>query len=164
MDNFILNNFFANDFYKKLKKEVFSLNYKKSYIPNLHSYSKASLGKTLHSLFNSKEFLAFISKLMKKKIKNTGGEAFCFSNGDYTILSDKTKRKPGIDIIIDFTDKWNNNYGGKITYVDGKGNYYHLSVKGNSLFIVKRENIQRFVQYVNNKGKNNRRYFIIFSL
>ena len=78
------------------------------------------------------------------------------------MLHDKKVEKPGTDIIFDFSDKWQDDYGGHIVYVDGRGNYITTPVQGNTVSIVKRSSsIQKFVQYVNNHGKDKKRLFVI---
>ena len=149
--------FFTPDVYHQLKRKLTQLTYKRSTELFHHRYAT----KKLPAKFFSEEIIEAIQRLVntEKQIKFT---AYCFSWKDYQVLHDKKVEKPGTDIIFDFSDKWQDDYGGHIVYVDGRGNYITTPVQGNTVSIVKRSSsIQKFVQYVNNHGKDKKRLFVI---
>ncbi len=156
--------FFEHSYYERLQKQIKELSFKRSYQPSLHSYRSADLPLDVTSLINSKEFISFISKNAKISVKKIEAKAFLFEAKDYTLLHDMTEEKPGIDIIIDFTEKWNERFGGMMTYADGNGHSFMVPSKSNSLIIAERnKGIQRFMQYVNHTAKG-RRILIIGSV
>ena len=119
----ILHEFLSED----IKKEVLNLKFIKEYSPMKYSYSKSNF-----KLNN--EILDFISKILGKEINNNF-ESFSFGWKDYTILSDEINYEYGIDIIIDFADDWDSNFGGSIVYVDGSGNYTKIEPSSNTLIL-----------------------------
>jgi len=145
---------FFND-YETIKNKILNLKYSREYDPIKFSYSKSEFKINY-------EILEFLDKLLDVKI-NDNFEAYCFNWKDYTILCDKIKHEKGINVIIDFTDDWDFNYGGSIVYTDGSGNYTKIEPSGNTLIIFDIDNNKRFVQYINNLAKSKSRYFILGS-
>lgn len=162
-----LKEFFDEYFYRKIKTEIGKLKFRKEKIPLAYSYSKVKIPKILSKFLQSKEFLDFINDIIQyssKKISREGN-FFCFKWKDYTILNDELKEKAGIDVIIDFTDDWDERFGGSVVYVDGSGEYFKILPSGNAVTLVHRkENVQRFVQYVNHLSDSKKRYFILGKL
>ncbi len=130
--------------FKKIKDKILKLKFTKDVQPLSHSYETST---PIHV----DEIKTLVKTVANKAIQSF--TAFSFTWKDYTILNDNTKEKPGIDIILDLTDF---TAGGEIVY-QGETS---IPPKANSLIIVQR-NTQRYVQYVNHKGKGRRRIFLI---
>lgn len=161
----ILFQFFKDDYYQQLKKEIKRLKFEQEKHYLTHCHRHAALSPHFQEKFRFKELVWFIENLTNKKTSSWKPRILQFSWKDYTILHDQNKEKPGIDIILDFTADWNSNAEGAITYVDGTGNYTQIPIQGNMLAIVKRtKNEQRFVQYVNYYAGKKSRYFILETL
>ena len=110
-------------------------------------YSKTSM------IMNTKHLEDFVSKIINNKIK-IKGSIYKFRWKDYTLVH---RQKAGYDVIIDFTDAWDERYGGLVFYKDQDGNNNKLLPKPNTLIVVKRKRVQRFFKYVNNlAGKKER--------
>ncbi|HLD01133.1 MAG TPA: hypothetical protein VJC39_05295 [Candidatus Nanoarchaeia archaeon] len=151
-----LHDFFSVQDYAKIKQELHQLKFKPEKNPLTHSYS---VGKSpaLTKLFNTKSILEFISGVVRKSVKSVTAAAYSFSGRDYTILNDSKNRDNTYDLILDCTEGWDTSWGGSVIYVDGKGNYFPIPLKPNTLTIVKRSGIKGFVKYLNNfAGTKNR--------
>ncbi len=131
----------------KLKKPTLKL----SKNPVTHSYSSANfnLQKPLP------EFLESItdSPLHSSKI-------YQFKHKDYIILNDATNPTSTYEVIIDLTKDWDLKHGGQVIYIH-QGDSIRVPLKYNSVTIVKRENFQKYVKYVNYLAKNHKRTFLI---
>ena len=151
-----LYDFFIPECYNQMKKDINKLRYKKSYLATSHSYSEGDFNVV------PKELMAFVSRIVNKKISKMKLRVLKFSWKDYLIINDKLKENPGFDIIFDITDDWNQDYGGSLVYVDGSGDHFHIPPKGNTLIIAERKKgVQKFVQYVNNLSKGKKHYLVI---
>jgi len=152
----ILKAFFSKEFYEGLIKKVSSLHFKKDIVVLHHSYAVSNFK------ISSKEFCDFISFVIKKKVEEVSFTAYSLTWKDYLILHDRYVEKPGIDIIIDVTDHWNTEWGGVVTYTDGRGNYYPLSPAENSLALVERKKgLNKYLQYINHYGKEKNRILLV---
>lgn len=155
----VLKDFFGKMFYAELQKKISSLNFKKDTVILHHSYTVSNFK------ISSKEFCEFISFVTKKKIDELNFTAYLLTWKDYLILNDKYVEKPGIDIVIDLTEGWNQEWGGMITFTDGRGTVYPLAPAGNSLAMVERKkNLQKYIQYVNHCGEEKKRMLLIASI
>ena len=160
-----LPHFFKNKVYTHIKKEILILHYKKMMTPIFYSYLAAKPPTNLQTILNSKEFLNFLSSINGRRIKKIKGSIECFGWKNYMILNDEVKEKPGIDVIIDFTDSWDKKFGGSLVYVDGTGSYTKIPASSNTLIIAERKkNVQKFVQYVNHLCTNRKRFFFLGTL
>ena len=161
----VLHQFFDKAFYEQLKKEMRHTQFKRARHLILYSYQKAPLPKKMKTVLDSKVFVSFIARILNKKIGRIEATAQCFSWKDYTILNDEAIEKPGIDLIIGFSDDWNEQAGGTAVYVDGTGEYTKTPVKGNMLVIVKRkQGVQKFVQYLNHYAHEKQLLLVIGTL
>ncbi len=155
-----LNNFFSKEFYAELKKKASSLKLKEDLIILHHSYESSSMK------IDSAELNEFLSFVTKKRVDDLTFSVFRLGWKDYQILHDRyLEKSPGIDIIIDITDNWNPEFGGIVTFTDGRGTVYPLAPAGNSLAIVERsKNLHKYFQYVNHYAKDKKRLFLIASI
>jgi hypothetical protein len=148
--------------YLRVKKQVGKISLKREKKPMFHSYAYAPLSLGLQKIFSSPEFTNFITKVIAKKLNLSNAQIYSFSARDYTLLNDSYQENAGIDIIFDFTEKWDASCGGQITYVNGTGDALKLPIQKNSLMIIRRQkNVQRFVKYVNHKAGKKRRVFVL---
>lgn len=160
-----LPSFFSPVYYSELKKEITGLPYVKETMITKHSFSSAELPSSLKKVLHSKEFLRMLSKVTHKRVHGVKAEVYRFGWKDHIVLHDKAVEKPGFDIIIDFTDTWDDEVGGTIVYVDGTGEYSRVPPQGNMIMIAKRQNnVHKFVQYLNHKTKGRKRYVIMGTL
>ena len=158
-----LFDFLEKEFYQQLKNEIKGLNFKKEKQPLTHSYSKADAGKLLIDFVASKDFKELIKKITNKKIDTTIS-VYNLSWRDYIILNDQKKEESKLDIIIDFTEKWADSFGGSLIYVNGTGDYLMIPIKENTISIVKKKmDVNSFIKYVNNHAKNKERFVVIIS-
>ena len=145
-----------------MQTEIVRLPFKQEKEALTHSYATAPLPKSVQQFLQSSELLSFLSALLQKKVIKVQATQFRFSWKDYTLLHDEKKEEPGIDMIIDFTEKWNEEAGGNIFYSNGEGEYLKLSLAGNACAIAKRkEGISKFIKYVNTLSLEQKRYLLI---
>ncbi len=147
-----LSDFLGKKSYEEFKKKINKIKLAKKVQPMCCSYDEAEISLP-------KDIADFIFLILKKKIEKA--RLLCFKWKDYTILNDEVIEKPGIDVVFDLTDNWNNNAGGSIVYVDGSGEYTKIPPSGNTLIIVERKkNVQKFVKYVNHLAQKKRCFII----
>ena len=155
-----LHDFFSEDFYLKLEKEMNLLNYRKEKNILTHSYAKSKLYSKVLAAINSSELLNYLSSIIGKEIRRVDGEAYKFYWQDYTILNDDVKEELGVDIVIDFTEDWDEDFGGSLFYVDGT--HHQIPVRRNTISVIERKhNVQRFLKYVNNHAGRKKRCLLI---
>lgn len=155
----LLKDFFGKEFYAELKQKASSLDFKKEVVVVHNSYAVSNFK------LNSKGLLDFLSFVTKKKIDEVNFTALLVTWKDYMILNDKYLEKAGIDVVIDLTADWDSQWGGIVTYTDGRGTASPLTPAGNSLAIVKRKKgLQKYFQYINHYAKDKKRLFLIASI
>ena len=155
----ILKDFLTAEYYSQLQNKVSSLDFKRDTVVLHHAYAVSQIKIT------SKEWCELLSFITKKKIEEITFTAYCVGWKDYQILNDKYLEKPGRDIVIDLTDDWNVDWGGVVTFTNGRGTIYPISPAGNSLAIVERKKqLQKYIQYVNHYAKDKKRVFLIASI
>ena len=126
---------------------------KKEYIPQLYSY-KTNKYKL------SKEIKGFLETITNKKVKST--KIFQFKHKDYTIINDKLKEKEGYKIILELTEKWNQESGGYTSIIENNKETLRINPIYNSLTIIKtNEKTKSFIKYINNKANNKRKFIEI---
>ena len=140
-------------------------NYKQDLNIITHLYNTAEIPKQILSFLNSKEFLSLIQSITNKKIRKVEGKILQLKWKCYSILNDKNKEHPGIDIILDFTDSWPQKANGEIIYTDTKNTSITIPSSPNTLTIIKRnKNVKKFIHYINNKAGTNKRYVLLATL
>ena len=157
-----LDGFLKDEVYDELVKMLMDVEGTKIKVADKYSYSKVDNLHGLERLFLSREFLELFDFIIDWKFEKCEIEIRKFKHGDYTLLHDSDERK-GIEFIFIFTDKWDDSFGGQIIYTDNlnKGRTFIFSIKGNSLILIDRERLGRFVKYVNNLA-GDRGFFLIF--
>src|SRR3989344_2556470 len=155
----LLHDFFVKGFYAELQKKASALDFKREVVVVHHSYAVSKL------TIASKELLAFLSSVTKKKIDELHFTAYLLTWKDYQILNDRYLEKPGIDMIIEVTDHWDPTWGGAVTFTNGKGTVHPLNLICNSVALVERtKGLQRYIQYFNHHGKDKKRLLLIASI
>lgn len=111
----LLFDFFEAKEFLSLQRELkkCTLRYEKK--PMLHSYSSSSLHLSLQKKIFSPEMLGFLRVVVDKKISLKNLKLYSFFSGDYTLLNDSRTEKEGLDIIFDFTERWDSLWGGVVT-------------------------------------------------
>ena len=155
----MLTKIFTSKFFKKKSKEVKKLFYRRESQPDSFSYATAK-ATSLH-IFDQKELHERISNIIQRKVQGILGEAYYYSWKDFTVINKKTEKKSAVDIIIDFTEEWKEEYGGSIMYKNNKGQYIKFLSAPNSMIIIERKNTQKYIQYINNFSKGKKRYLLI---
>ena len=148
--------------YAALKEEILSLPYKKECDPLLHSFKSAKPPKRLLALLQSNELFSFLAAVTGEDVLSLSPSVLCIGWKDYTLINDKAVEKPGIDVILDFSDDWDDAWGGSIVYAPGTGDVTRIAPSGNTLIIVERKSgVNRFVQYINHHAGKKTRCFVI---
>lgn len=161
----VLFDFFDKPKYLHVKKQLEKISLKREKKPLFHSYAYGRLSQELQKIFSSPEITNFIREVIGNKLNLLKARIYFFSARDYTLLNDSHKEKAGIDILFEFTEKWDPSWGGQITFVNGTGDALKLPIQKNSLMIIRRQgNIQRFVKYVNHNAERKRRVFVLVSV
>ncbi len=171
-----LKQFLYPEFYNKLKSILPKIKWKKEFHPincsynycnsNTNPNSKINQIKELEELSKDKDFRELLTIITGKQVKNKLNltiQSFGWKN--YTIINDESIEEPGVDIIIDLTEEWNDEWGGNIVLVDGSGDYTDISHAPNTLTIINRKKGEhKFVKYVNHLSGNKKRMFLVASL
>ena len=146
-----LPNFLEKKEFTKIQKETSKIQLIGTKNILTHSYSKKTF-------ILPEEIVNFIKEITRKTINCTN--LLQFKHKDYTLLNDQRRTSSGIDIIFTL-NKWSQDYGGQIYYVNGTGEFIQIPDSENTLTIIKRnKETRQFVKYVNNKAKNNKRFFL----
>ncbi|MBS3127022.1 hypothetical protein J4228_02560 [Candidatus Woesearchaeota archaeon] len=154
----VLVDFFEKKDYEMIKQEIKRTTFSPEKDPLTHSYSIA------RTTFLNDPFFEFVSTIVNGNIKPMKQTILQFKHKDYTILNDQQQDKPGVDIIFNVTDDWQDEWGGSHFYVDGSGAYTKMLTTGNTLVMARRSaDTKRFVKYVNCTSKQKSRIFIIMS-
>ncbi|HLC58639.1 MAG TPA: hypothetical protein VJI68_02155 [Candidatus Nanoarchaeia archaeon] len=125
---------------------------KEVYIPQLHKYR-------FNNFKINKEIKEFIEKIINKKLISS--KVYEFKHTDYTLINDNIKEKEGYKIILDLTKNWNEEANGYTSFIKNNEEVFRINPAYNSLTIIKtNKNMKSFVKYVNNKAKDNKRFFI----
>ncbi len=154
----VLFDFFDEESYNVIKDTATKTKLQHEKNPLTHSYAKAETSILPDNLFK------FVSIIINKKINSPKQTLLQFKHKDYIILNDTTTQPPGVDIILDITENWNEAWGGSIIYTNNSEDYTKIPIQQNTVTIVKRNNTQRFVKYINNKAQNHKRIFVIISV
>ncbi|MDO8556444.1 MAG: 2OG-Fe(II) oxygenase family protein [Nanoarchaeota archaeon] len=140
----------------EIRKELEKVKWRENVKYDQYQYKVAVMPLTLKRFFASpavKKMLSVITGLQIKKIK---GEWCVFGPGDYTVMQDKIVAQKGVFFELDFTDFWQQAWGGYTSFVD-KEEKLRVLPGWNQLTLVKEaKNMQHFVKYVNHRAKNKR--------
>jgi len=133
--------------------EISSLSWKKIYEPEKRKYAEAKYDLPI-------ELIAFISKIVGKKLRVIYPAAYGFSHGDYTLLQDEAQPS-GILIQLELTPTWDESWGGYTSFVNESGEVIRITPQGNTLVIVDHASkMKHFTKYVNHLSSTHKRVFI----
>lgn len=160
-----LYDFFDWKFYEDVEKKLTKMTFSHSRSALHHRYSCANPPLLLKKFLNSDEFISYLSTALNKEFALLQGKMYKFSWKDYTLLHDPSVEEEGYDLVMDFTEDWNQEAGGQIIYVDGEGDYRSVPVAPNAITITLRKpGIHKFVKYINNKAGKNQRICLLGSI
>jgi hypothetical protein len=153
-----LTDVFTPEFFEKKKKEIEELKYLYEIRVEQYSYARSKFRNL--QIINNKEVLELVENILQRKIRTIHAQSYKFAWKNYWTL--KIKEKPAIDIIIDFSTKWDNSYGGNVVFKKDNGDYVEVPFIPNSITIVRRKGKdKKFVKYVNNHSAGKKRFLII---
>ena len=139
-----LTSFMDKDFYALFLRGISNANFIKKDVRDMHSFFEAK--NTKLNSFSTREFLSFCSVLSGKKIKKAECSLRMFMKGCYTLIHEETAKK-GIEFFFDLTPKWNEKFGGQITYLAYDGSKGITPQYPNNLILA--ESGRSYVKYVN---------------
>lgn len=138
--------------YAQLRQKLLARTYTHERIADKHSYARTPL-RAEHLT----AIITLIENIIERKFKNTELYAYQMRWKDYTLMHDE-KTKECTQFILDFTEDWNESWGGTTIYHDQ--DYHIIPPHHNTLIIVKRsKQTQQFIKYLNNHAKE--RIFIM---
>jgi len=137
---------------KKLILAVKKLNFSEKYVPDLHRYEQSSrVPKEVKEVM--KEITVLVELIAGRKLKCKEVTIKRFGKKHYTLIHDAEKEKPGIDFVLNLTEKWE-NAGGSMIYTKKGEDVITISPAFNTFSLMKRaKGTNRFVKYVNHKAK-----------
>ncbi len=159
-----LNDILNKNYAKKVKEIILKQNFICEYKPMFHK-RKILNTKNLFDLetiklieyFKSKEFLEYIEEITDFDLSLNKLELCVYEHKDFIILNDKTTREDTIEVIYDISDKYKENFGGKLTYVSEEEELVYLEPTFNTLTILyKAEELKKYLKYINNNAKTNK--------
>ena len=104
-------------------------------------------------------FLDYI-KFIDKDISKIEIKFLSFGHRNYTLMSDE-KTTPGYLVQLDFTQLWEDSYGGFTSFVKNNEEVLRINPMQNSLTVVKiDEDTKYFTKYVNHKAGDKRRFIV----
>ncbi|HLC81853.1 MAG TPA: hypothetical protein VJH68_04305 [Candidatus Nanoarchaeia archaeon] len=160
-----LYQFFNQEYYQQLKAEIKRLNFKKSRQHLSHSCAQAKVPLLLNNFLLSQKFQQFLFFITGNKVKSLTAKAYQFGREDYLILNDRLQKNHHAEITLDLTNGWDKNWGGSISYANGKGEVLALPIKENTFTIIElKRNVNRYVKYINHYAKNKKRVFCLVKL
>ena len=162
MPSIQLQQFFTKEFFSKLSNIVKKAKYKRKELISIASFMEAKeVPKEINELFSSDEFRKLLSLIVGKELKKLGElRVIYFGHKDYTLVQEEVRKFPGIDLWVDFTSDWEEEFGGRISYRDAEKELVYFYPMENAVTIVNRKKELNFIKYVNNKAKNRKRFLI----
>ena len=150
--NLRLENFFQKPVYALLQKKLEKAKYSLKFHPYKYKYSIAKV-KEVNSFLNGQYFAKIIKTIIRFKKSKLKYEIRKFERGNYTLLHDAEKEKPGIDFILSFS-KNNNNFGGYNVYLTEHVELLQLEPFPNSIsFVERKKGVMKFMKYVQHRQK-----------
>src|SRR3989338_2977753 len=135
----ILHSFWTPEEYKKIQTKIKNIHYTHQSIPTRSSYSTAQPTLELQSIIFSSELRSFLGTILNSKNLKIQLQAYAFGWKDYTLLHDDELQHSSTEFIIDFTENWNQSWGGNSILVNGSGDYYPLAFRGNTMVLFHRK-------------------------
>jgi hypothetical protein len=145
---------FRNDGYIQLAELVLQtpkkLSWKRSYIPDMHSYQHAALGqdKKVEEFITSPAFFSLVGTMIGKNVKHVTAEFLLFQHRDYSLIHDSVSHK-GIMFWVDFTKEWDNNFGGQTVFFSDSAPLIFTSAFASLYLVALQKHMHMFTKYVN---------------
>ena len=151
----VLTEFLKKRECEKIKKRARKLSGEKIIIPDKFSYFKIC-DKEVNEIFNSDEFLKFISGIITKGVKVKETSIRKFGHRDYTLLHDDSNTQEGYEFFFFISDNWSHSFGGCKVYVDTQGKKDSLIFipENNKFCLIKCKNRRGFMKYVNHLAED----------
>ena len=163
-----LHKFFTEQAINQIKNETTKASYKRQFDPLRYSYSIAKITQITKILLDSQELLQFLKILSPSITKIPEGYCIELNHQDYSLLHDeenhKEKTNHRFDLIIDLSDNWPDEAGGKIVYTKSDGEALFVPASTNTLTLVSRAGFGRYIEYCNHKAKKNKRKIILIEI
>ena len=151
--NIRLEKFFQPSIFALLYRKICSANFSLKFNPYKYKYSITKI-KEINSFLNGKYFSDLIKNVLDIKSSEIKYEIRKFVAGNYTLLHDAEKEKPGIDFVLDFSAS-KDNYGGYIVYLTESEELLQLNPFPNCLSFIKREKkVMKYTKYVQDRQKH----------
>ncbi len=137
----------------KYKQVLAGLDFYHDYCPHLHSQQTPLVQ---HSEFRKLAKLEIIESLIgKKTLKSV--RLIGFRHKDYLLISDQSHKKQS-HVILDFTEEWDQSFGGYHVYKEQDGNAIMPAIGANILTVVNvPADMHFFVQYANHYAEHHQR-------
>ena len=156
-----LQKFFTPKVFVKLQNLICKSSWKQQYLPDVVKCSFAQCPKEVWKLFFSPEFKVFVEVITGFKSKKPSLSLCRFSHADYSLLNDKVASKKGILFEVEFSDSWNESYGGFTSVFRKSAEIVRICPPQNTLTIIRSDKkMQSFVKYVNHRAGTKKRVFI----
>jgi len=75
-------------------------------------------------------------------------------------LQESEENKKGIEFLFIFSKKWDEKWGGQVIYTNNKNKSVIFPIIGNSFILLDKQNMGKFVKYINRLSSDNR-FFLI---
>ena len=151
--NIRLEKFFQPAVFSILQDKLYNLKFKLKFHPYKYKYFTAK-STEINSFLNGRYFKNIVQSIIGLKNYKIKYEIRKFEHGNYTLLHDAEKGKPGIDFVIDFS-KSNENFGGFTVYLTETEELLQLNPSSNTLsFIERNKNVMKYTKYVQNQQRH----------
>ena len=134
--------------YASFLKKISEAKFQKNEIRDMHSFFESKPDAL--AFFNIPEFLSFASVLMGAHLTKSDYTLRMFMKGCYTLIHEETAEE-GIEFFFDLTPKWDNKFGGNITYLAYDGSKVITPQYPNTLILA--ESGRSYIKYVNHLAK-----------
>ena len=150
--NIRLENFFQKPVFRIIQKKLYLADYTEKFDPEKYFYSVTTL-KEIDTFLKGRYFQDIVLKATGKKALKMSYGIRKFERGNYTLLHDAEKEKPGIDFIIDFSRQCR-NFGGYIKYLTSGEELLQFDSVPNTLSFVKRKKgVMKYTKYLQHRQK-----------
>ncbi len=155
-----LQKIFSEKTYSKICSEIKKAKFKIEQEHLTSRCNRAAAHLSVKKILASKEMLEFIKEVTGKQYRLDEAEILKFKHTDYQMRDYPTKTQA--ELILNCTPKWNEKFGGTITFADKDGNTLQSPHTPNTITIALRpKNISRFITYVNHYAKKKEQIYII---
>ena len=152
--NIRLENFFQKPVFYLLQRKLRNSEYSLKFHPYKYKYL-ITKSKEIDSFLNGGYFRSIVNAILKINKYKIKYEIRKFEPGDYTLLHDTEKERPGIDFIIDFSGESKAYHGGYATYLTESEELLQLNPAPNTLsFVERKKGVMKYTKYFTHRNKN----------